>query len=199
MPKRKPDPEWDHVYFSNYRMDLLSASKWRRQADALFEAASLLEVEVRAVWEHNMKCLQNPETMTIRATGIFGIYFMLIAFAAENLLKARIIGNEYAELRATYHEDGKLHGKLPKALKSHELVWLAERVGFIPSLEEEDLMRRLTRAAVWAGRYPVPTEFRDAASSEEFRDGQTWGISYYSEDDPERVARFVTRLREELG
>jgi len=199
MPTRKPNPEWDPVYFSNYRRDLFSASKWKRQADALFEAAALVEVEVREIWAHNMRWVRDKAKgdagMRPRASEAYSIYFMLLAFAVENLFKARLIRENYHLFRSQYEQGGKL----PNALKSHDLVMLAGKVGFQPTLEEEDLLRRLTRAGVWAGRYPVPTEFRDAANDEEFSDGTTWHVSYFSEDDPERVHRFIARLRTEIG
>ena len=195
MRPRKPDPEWDHVYFSNYRMGLLSASAWQRQAKALLRAASLLETEVRDIWKHNMKWLKNQDNMNARATEIFAVHFMVVAFAIENLLKAALVRSEYAALRASFEKSGRL----PAALKSHDLFGLAQRVGFAPTLEEEDVLRRLTRAAVWAGRYPVPSEFRDAASSEEFSDGNAWSTAHFFEDDPERLERFVSRLRNEIG
>lgn len=196
--KRKPDPEWDPVYRSNYRMDLFSATKWKRQAGTLFEAAALLEVEVREIWAHNMKWVQEKADrdggMRPRPTEMLGIYFMLLAFAVENLFKARLVRQNYHVYRSQIEEDGKL----PGSLKSHDLVALAAQVGFKPDLEEEDLLRRLARAGVWAGRYPVPTHYRETSSAEEFSDGTEWMVSYFSEDDPERVVRLIERLRAEM-
>lgn len=194
MPKRKPDPEWDHVYASNYRSTLLSGQQWLIQANALLHAADLLDPEVRNVWQHNMAWLKD-QTLRPQSTAIFRIHFMLIAFAVENLLKGAIVTGATSHVRDEFERTGKL----PGVLKSHDLFELAQKVSFGKSREDEDMLRRLSRAAIWSGRYPVPIDFRDNAGAEEFSDGEIWAVSYFSEDDPERLKEFVKRLKAHLG
>lgn len=200
MADRKPDPAWDRVHFSNYRMTLLSADHWRRHANALLRAAELVEAEVREVWQHNMTWLKNnelrtPRKMRPRASEIFGVHFMLVAFVVENLLKAALVRRHQHELRTAFERSGKL----PTELKSHNLFVLARKAGIAVDVETEDLLRRLTRAAVWAGRYPVPAGFRESSSDEEFADGKEWLVSYFSESDPERLTQLIARLKNDLG
>jgi hypothetical protein len=67
------------------------------------------------------------------------------------------------------------------------------------SEEEEDLLRRLSRATIWAGRYPLPLEFRETATSQEFSDGKIWSVAHFYQNDAERVTNLALAIREALG
>jgi len=80
--------------------------------------------------------------------GIAGshVYEMLWGMSIELLLKAVAVAQ----------------GK--KVLTHHRLVDLAIYVGFPVSVDDEDLLRILTAAIRWSGRYPIPkdrTEWED--------------------------------------
>ena len=119
---------------------------------------------------------------------------MLVAFAIENLLKANLVEKFYREFRGEFDSSGKL----PQLLRSHRLFELATEAGLKTGVEEEDLLRRLTRAAIWAGRYPVPIEFGGLASGEEFSDGKVWSISYLGGKDVERLRKLISKIRMDL-
>jgi hypothetical protein len=193
-PTRAPDPEWDGVYFSNYESKLLSAWDWARRADALFSAAALLEPEVTEIWRHNMAHLREGSS-ALRSSDVFEIHFMLFAYGVENVLKGALVRRDRSALKNEFQKKGEL----PPALRTHDLFVLAGQVGFVASREDEDLLRRLMRSAVWAGRYPVPVDFRDTSSAEVFADGEEWSVSHFTGNDLERLREFRIRLRSELG
>lgn len=84
-----------------------------------------------------------PQLLAIRA--------MLLAYAVECALKAlwlrKASGNKLIQ-------DGR-YKAVPGAGQSHNLVQLAEAVGFIPTAAEAPVLRRLSKFARFAGRYPV--------------------------------------------
>ena len=66
---------------------------------------------------------------------------MLIAYAVENFFKAAIVCTRSMEFNAEFQSKTKFR----KILKSHDLVRLAQVAGFRFDLDQEDLLRRLTR------------------------------------------------------
>jgi hypothetical protein len=195
MPKRKPDPEWDEVHQSNYRNALLNPRKWIQRADDLLNASVLLEPEIEVTWETLQGWRKDPHDVMLKSEGIFGIYFMLAAFALENLFKAALVDMH----RWKYDQHFKQKGTLPTHLNSHNLFELAKAVRLTPPIHDEDVLRRLTRAAVWYARYPVPKEFREISPRAEFADGKAYSVSYFSRSDVSRVKAYVRRLQEKLG
>jgi hypothetical protein len=80
---------------------------------------------------------------------------MLAGFAIENLFKGRIL-QDNPGLIPTSTSGRTGEKRLPKILHSHDLATLAARTPVQLSESEKDLLRHLTAAAVWWGRYPVP-------------------------------------------
>ena len=120
---------------------------------------------------------------------------MLIAFAVENLLKAELVRKSYSEFRQIFEASGKL----PPLRKTHDLFILAQEAALTIRLEEEDLLRRLTRSAIWAGRYPLPIEFNELAGGEEFSDGKVWSVSYLGGKDVERLRKLIDKIRADFN
>lgn len=89
--------------------------------------------------------------------------------------------------------------KFPAELKCHNLVKLAQKAGLHADLREEDLLRRLTRSAIWYGRYPVPLGYKEVSGSETFSDGSNYSVSWFGGNDIERLNRFIESLAERLG
>ncbi len=78
---------------------------------------------------------------------------MLAGFALENILKALIVQDQGSALDSEFSSKGKL----PKVLKSHDLVDLAKHARLeLGDDMTKSLLGRLTRHSVWAGRYPMP-------------------------------------------
>jgi hypothetical protein len=125
---------------------VLDGDAWRESAAALLAAAATVEPEPRAFAEA-------LRTGRVWGDGQVGVYFMLCSFALENLLKARIVAKKRSHLAAEL----KRRASLPKMLKEHDLYKLTREAGLAAlAAEEEVLLHRLSRSAVWFGRYPVP-------------------------------------------
>ena len=173
-----------------YTEDLLRPESWFRKADELVVAAELLEPKVRSAW----KSVSSPgtsETTPHAIPGLQGVYFMLVAYAIENLWKG--------ELARTYDQahPNELISRLPSHLKSHDLTKLVKRIDPASgvSMYEEDLLRRLTRNSEWAGRYLVPTGPNATKAAEQFSDGNTRLVAAFGQHDIDRHKKLIGRVR----
>lgn len=82
-------------------------------------------------------------------SSLIRVYFMLVGYAIENLLKAAItIQNPDLVKKADEF-------KLDK-LKSHDLVRLCNMCDLELTDNETKLLQRLTDYIIWMGKYPVP-------------------------------------------
>jgi hypothetical protein len=131
-----------------FRTTVLDPESWKCSARALIEAALVLEPKIDKFW-------QEARAGNDWDDGAVAIYFMLFSFALENLLKSRIIENKRSDLANALGSGTNL----PETLKGHDLHKLMRDAGLRDSAkDEESLLHRLTRSAVWYGRYPVPVE-----------------------------------------
>lgn len=185
--------DWDKVRKLNYRSALLAPHIWIAQAEGLFEVAESLVPHVETVWQSFRNAAKGSNQA--QPDAVIMIHFMLTAFSVENLLKAELVRRYYRECLSEF----EVTGNLPRVLKSQNLYDLAKKCGLTPDSEEEDLLRRLTRAAVWAGRYPLPRSYRELSSSETFSDGKQWSVSYRSGNDVEAFRALVMRIRATLN
>ena len=80
---------------------------------------------------------------------------MLGGFAIENLCKAYLTGRLSHEERQAVQA-----GVLPQSLKSHDILDLVEQTGMKLSDTEKYLVKRISEAAVWRGRYPSATSHK---------------------------------------
>lgn len=194
MSHKKPSPKWDRVYKSNYQSKLLSWRSWSEQADDLLNVTELLVPEVEAVWQSHRDWAKNPANNNLKSDAVVSIHLMLVAYSVENLLKAALVHKNHHQ----FDDEFRQKGVLPKLLKSHNLFNLAKKVGFSSTAEDEDLLRRLARAATWYGRYPVPITFQDMSGDEEFSDGKTWSVSHRCGDDVARLQKLISKIRSDL-
>ena len=74
------------------------------------------------------------------------------------------------------------------------MIKLAKLVELSYSDREDDLLRRLTRSAIWFGRYPVPLSYSDMSGREPFADGNEYTVSWFGESDVERLNAFIVGL-----
>jgi hypothetical protein len=186
--------DWDHVHRSNFESAAFSEFQWIQKAKSLYEAAKKLEAEVVSIWE-NRQAHAKDVSVRLTADHYHGPYFMLIAFAVENLLKAAAVASN----REKYRSEFRRSKDFPKELKSHNLVTLAKLVALSFDAEDEDLLRRLTRCAVWYGRYPIPLKYSKMSGGEQFTDGNVYSVSWFGRDDIHRLNTFVLSLPKRLG
>jgi hypothetical protein len=183
MPLRSRPPPRDHS--KRFTAVVLDPEAWKSSARALVEAAELLEPKINEFW-------QGVRTETSWNDGGVAVYFMLCSFALENLLKARIVEKRRSELAHALRSCPTL----PNELKEHNLYRLMRKAGLdVLAAEEESLLHRLSRSAVWYGRYPVPVTGAALASfrKSEHKDFEIILNQYSSADchDIKRMLRDV--------
>ena len=186
---KKIDKKWDRVNKSNLRAKLLDVNGWIRKADELIYSASLLEPKIIQIWD-NLKSVFHGEDARPGSTGYIGTFFMLYAFAIENSLKAKIILKNRIKFRKYVEQ----RGKLPEELKSHDLFTLAKSLDIQIDSSEEDLLRRLSRSAVWAGRYPVPL-FSKELGGQQYSNGNIYNDSVYKRIDIEKIKKLFEKIK----
>jgi len=168
---------------------LLDINAWNRKANELIYSASLLEPKVIQIW-NDLKSVFYGKDAKPGSTGYIGTYFMLNAFAIENIIKAKIILKNQIKFRNTV----KQKGRLPDEMKGHDLFKLAKSLNMQIDSAEEDLLRRLSRSAVWAGRYPVPI-FSEDLSGQQYSDGKIYNDSRYMRADIEKIKTLIDKIK----
>jgi hypothetical protein len=205
--KYSPDPEWDPVHKRNFESELFDfgASSWLRKSSDLLDVAKLLEPRLAERWEALKDFKRIGWMGDPRLRDFTGVYFLLVAYGIENLLKGAAIARSqptdgvfvYKQL-SRLHQEFEKTGKIPESVKTHDLFRLAQDAGISCSLEEEDLLRRLTRATEWYGRYPVPLGYLEMRGTEKFSDGKEYSLNYSGADDVARITRLLDKLHGEL-
>jgi len=187
MPKKKIESSMlpQAIQFSKSFAD---PHLWVRKAEELLAAARLIEAEIQAQWAE----IEVEGGRVIRTSGrinIQGPYFVLIAYAIENLFKATLVHLNRESLR------NLLLSSLPRYVSEHDLIKLAHRVAFSVSVTDEDLLARLTRNSVWAGRYPVPTGPDGFRALEQYSDGRVYLTAFFAPKDIDRLHDLLNRIR----
>lgn len=186
--------DWDEVYKRNYENTAFRDISWLRSAKCLLVSAKELEPRIETLWENHQAHLKD-KSVQLKVDYFQGPYFMLVAFALENIFKSSLILEKSWQYKQKFRENHQF----PSDLKGHNLVELARKSGFEFDLEEEDLLRRLTRHAIWAGRYPVPIQYKKTASAEEFSNGNEYHVSWFSENDLKRIKKLVSKVLTYVG
>jgi len=177
----------EDFYAKKYKKRLLDHAEWLLKADQLLDAACLFERKIHETWD-------DWRNRTLKYDDRFiSIYFMLSSYAIENLLKAVIIKKQRKELENTINTSIKF----PTILKEHDLFKLAKRAGLLNfALGNEEYLKKLTRSAIWYGRYPMPTnpsDFNTFGVAEQ--DKTPYSLSSYTSMDVKEVKRLVNEIR----
>lgn len=181
--------DWDSVYRSNYLATAFSEVHWIAKARDLYESARKLEPAMEKVWDSyraRAKNLSSP----LEPDHFNGPYFMLMAFAVENLLKAAAVSRNSFK----YKESFSPKSQFPKELKTHYLFELGQALNLNVTRDEEDLLRRLTRSAIWFGRYPAPLEYSETSGTGVFSDGKEYQVSWFGREDVNKLRIFINGL-----
>jgi hypothetical protein len=187
MDKNKID--WDSVHRTNYESTAFWDIHWIDKAKDLYVSAKKLEPEIVRLWQTYQEHVKDTSVALV-PDHYHGPYFMLLAFAVENLLKAAIIKHHGLDYRMAFRE----RPKFPEQLKKHDLIELSKDAQLVIADDEEDLLRRLTRSAIWFGRYPVPLDYCEMSGVEEFNDGEKYSVSWLGASDIERFNNFILSL-----
>src|SRR6202162_2428031 len=169
----------DGMLRAYYRIKLLKPSAWKEKAEELIAVAESLEPAI----------LDHSETPPFHALN--SAYLMLVSFAVENFLKGALVArnrDRYKEFMLKTPER-----RFPLELRSHDLLDLGRRLGLVFSGEETRLANRLSHAATWSGRYPVPLRFSEFPIGD---DSFVFGEAL--PDDSFEIHKLFLRLEEEL-
>lgn len=179
--------DWDRVYINNFSAKLLNAREWISTADELIGAAETLIPQTIAWWDNLKEWSKGRQSFP--QNGYHSTVLMLYAFAIENLCKGYLVNRLSSEEKESIRTNGKLLGKF----KDHNLARLVELIGLRHDLEDEDMLRRLERASVWGGRYPVPDRYSKERST--YSDGQLYSTALLGRADLERTQTLIQRIR----
>jgi hypothetical protein len=172
-------------YFANR---VGEARHWIDTAEELVAAAAIFEEPIARWWKAMREGID-----AVPPRPPFELHLMLMAYGLENYLKAVIVSRRPWHYRLEAYKTRRL----PQVLNGHKLVELAKTARLALDSTEEDLLRRLTRAAVWAGRYPVPLSA--VPDCTEYSDGKQYSLSWFGGADAENLAAFCARIRDILG
>lgn len=180
----------EKVYVPQYIDQALKSESWLSNSEQLIKTAREFEKDLDILWGAPANYSKRTENQP--ALGfIQGIYFMLIAYAIENICKAAIIKTNRIKLESEIVKTKKL----PKSLNTHNLVKLVrEKVGLDISVNDEELLMRLERNAVWASRYPVPLSCEDINATKRLSNGQKSFLSYFHRDDIKRIKQLFNKI-----
>jgi len=178
--------------------DVVNEDLWLFTAQQLLASAALLEPHIETKWSihknHMFKGGPEPIKDGLDAANFQMVYLMLAAYAIENILKSFIVTVHKQDI----HDKALLTRKLPDILKNHNLVELGKHANSNTAMKEEELLRRLTLNAVWAGRYPMGTSAESLASTEKFSNGKHQYVVYWTSDDIVSVKTLINKLCLEL-
>ena len=187
-------------FFIQYIENLLNWGLWVDKADKLLKASKILEPQIRDYWNvvlTNFKegrYNKGGEPPHIPPSNIQGPYFILISYALENLLKALIIRDRSDEIRSRFTQTGKL----PKLIRDHDLLELSRKASIKMGINEEDILRRLSRFSKWKSRYPVPVEPSDIQNIIKYSNGKEYFTDYFKPDDLDQLDAIVKRVKDHL-
>ncbi len=125
--------------------------------------------------------------------GPHATYFMLVAFAVEDMLKAYLVREKKVEFQSEITKTGSL----PERLQTHDIAKLMTECG-LPIAQFEQLAHRLSRAATWFGRYPVPQHFRKI-NLVRFSGGEEYSLVLAVFQDVEDLQLFIYYIRNNLS
>jgi hypothetical protein len=173
---------------------------WVEIAEEMLEASKVLEPQLREYWSvvqtnaREGRYDKGGGHPNIPPPNLHGPYFILVSYALENLFKALIVRERSDEIKSQFIKTGKL----PQLIKEHDLVKLSKRASVNLDIQEEDVLRRLSRQSKWKSRYPVPVELHDIRNVIQYSDGNSYFTDYYAPGDLDRINAIVQRVRSSL-
>jgi hypothetical protein len=186
------------VFLVQYLERLLNCKSWIDKAEELLAGAKALEPLVRSLWgtiEADFKegrYSEGGEAPHQPPQNLQGVYFMLVAYALENLFKALIIREHRDDIQDQVLRTG---GKLPGIAKDHDLIRLAKAAHLIIDVGDEDVLTRLHWNSVWAGRYPLPVDCGGLRNVKVYSDGKGYLVACFYPNDIDRLNALVQRVK----
>lgn len=140
---------------NSFESKALQPGVWELRANNLKRAAdNAYEICYDAII-HSGQCAKEgrePDLQDFQDVFVIKVYYLLIGYALENLLKGILIMRQPER----YVQQGSLKG-----LKTHKLVKLFEDCRLPVDPETKELLEKLTLHIKWQGRYPVSLRAED--------------------------------------
>lgn len=165
---------------------------WNEKANSLKLASDLLYAEYKKEIKPYNEGKEPSDYMFI-VNGLITVYMMLTGYAFECLLKG--IYSNYGSIiddSGNLNKWWKAHGHCLSAivekindLAKHEIIKLSEKEYF--------LLKRLYEFIVWAGRYPIPTDYKDKMPVE-LQNGSGAPLYFTTNKDKQRIDELFDRL-----
>jgi len=164
MDSEKRDRIYEQIKARQYELGAKLPISWKGVSDNLKHAADILfdhyhDANKRIIQrmlnksahdkKHGPRTLEGKELEDHRDSQMIGVYFLLIGYAIESLLK----GNLLVQHPEYFNPDEKM-----TAIKTHKLTELCERCNISLMEEEIVLLNKLTRYVEWQSKYPIPLE-----------------------------------------
>jgi len=125
---------------------IVNCDNWWRSANDLMISADVLKPLALEFFKDNI-----TEDRKKQCEAHLNTFFLLAAFALENALKAYIVRAN----RNKIANEIKEKNIFPEIIRGHNLKTLAVAAGIpIPSKADSEFLIRMSRYAIWAGRYP---------------------------------------------
>jgi hypothetical protein len=151
----RPDPradtkEYRDFWLPRFEEAAKNPTVWASKSSDLRKAASLLLPDINAFFASVMRA---NEPIHLAGDGLASVFMMLMAFAAENLLKGILIARQ-PDL-VTPKNVSKWEGG------GHDLIELAKAAEIKLTEDETRLLLTLSLHGKWMGRYPCPFNHSD--------------------------------------
>ena len=72
---------------------------------------------------------------------------------------------------------------------------LAKEANIPITVDEEDLLHRLSLQSIWASRYPIPVEASAMKNVETYSDGKSYLTAVFYPDDTYRITDLLKRVK----
>jgi len=129
-----------------------SLQAWEKTAFGLKHAADIIWDKWFSIITAPMRPYrvnkENNEVIGVELSNFLPLYMMLYGLAFENLLKGLLVFKNPEKYKDNIKWENMKGG--------HDLIKLFNNIDFKLSDEEIHIMKSLTDAVMWAGRYPVP-------------------------------------------
>ena len=168
----------------SYATKTSDEKQWLLTASQLISCAKLIGEKSDSEWTRAIEEIPSrTRKKEVLSPGNYQrVHMMLAAFALENLFKYQLVRNN----RQSIYYEAAQYFKLPKVLRSHDLVELAKQSAFQFNDNDAKLLKRLFVSSKWIGRYPTPTNSTDYKQYE--------SELYCSSDDTSEITNLIKKV-----
>lgn len=123
-----------------------SPENWLKYAQELRSGAVSMWADRGEIIDFNSETGEESKRPSISRS-----FLLNCGLSIENLLKAYLIAENPSLINK---------GRIDKGITSHDLIFLASKTGIAFSKKEKDLMKVLSEAIPYWGRYPIPLHYQ---------------------------------------